>query len=82
FRTGSRARRWFAGRKHRLAQKHTSTALIKLAEGDYQQVEKLMTKNADHSDTPVANYLLAAEAAQQRGDEIRANQHLERASEL
>lgn len=82
FRTGSRARRWFTGRKHRLAQKHTNTALIKLAEGDYQQVEKLMTKNADHSDTPVANYLLAAEAAQQRGDEIRANQHLERASEL
>lgn len=82
FRTGSRARRWFAGRKHRLAQKHTNTALIKLAEGDYQQVEKLMTKNADYSDTPVANYLLAAEAAQQRGDEIRANQHLERASEL
>jgi len=31
---------------------------------------------------PVANYLLAAEAAQQRGDEVRANQHLERAAEL
>ena len=28
------------------------------------------------------NYLLAAEAAQQRGDEARANQHLERASEM
>lgn len=28
------------------------------------------------------NYLLAAEAAQQRGDEARANQHLERATEL
>jgi len=82
FRTGSRTRRWFASRKHRLAQKHTNTALIKLAEGDYQQVEKLMTKNADHADAPVANYLLAAEAAQQRGDEIRANQHLERAAEL
>ena len=31
---------------------------------------------------PVVNYLLAAEAAQQRGDEARANQHLERAAEL
>ena len=81
-RTGSRTRRWFAGRKHRLAQKHTNNALIKLAEGDYRQVEKLMANHADHSDTPVANYLLAAEAAQQRGDEIRANQHLERAAEL
>lgn len=82
FRTGSRTHRWFAGRKHRLAQKHTNNALIKLAEGDYQQVEKLITKNADHADTPLANYLLAAEAAQQRGDEVRANQHLERAAEL
>lgn len=30
----------------------------------------------------MVNYLLAAEAAQQRGDEARANQHLERAAEL
>ncbi|VEB51943.1 Porphyrin biosynthetic protein [Salmonella enterica subsp. enterica] len=56
--------------------------LLKLAEGDYQQVEKLMSKNADHAEQPVVNYLLAAEAAQQRGDEARANQHLERAAEL
>ena len=41
-----------------------------------------MSKNADHAEQPVVNYLLAAEAAQQRGDEARANQHLERASEL
>lgn len=42
----------------------------------------LMSKNADHAEQPVVNYLLAAEAAQQRGDEARANQHLERAAEL
>ena len=41
-----------------------------------------MSKNADHAEQPVVNYLLAAEAAQQRGDEARANQHLERAAEL
>ena len=41
-----------------------------------------MAKNADHAEQPVVNYLLAAEAAQQRGDEARANQHLERAAEL
>ncbi len=62
--------------------KQTEQALLKLAEGDYQQVEKLMSKNADHAEQPVVNYLLAAEAAQQRGDEARANQHLERAAEL
>ena len=82
FRTGARTRGWFTGRKRRRAQRHTQSALMKLAEGDHRQVEKLLSKDADHADVPVANYLLAAEAAQQRGDEIRANQHLERAAEL
>ena len=82
FHTGSRTRGWFVGRKRRRAHKHTSQALIKLAEGDYQQVEKLLSKHADHAEQPVVNYLLAAEAAQQRGDDARASQHLERAAEL
>lgn len=82
FRTGARTRGWFLGRKRSRARKQTKAALLKLAEGDYPQVEKLMSKNADHAEQPVVNYLLAAEAAQQRGDEIRANQHLERAAEL
>ncbi|WP_413736670.1 protoheme IX biogenesis protein HemY [Sodalis sp. RH21] len=81
FHTGARTRRWFTGRKNHRARKHTEAALMKLAEGDYLQVEKLLTRNADHADQPVVNYLLAAEAAQQRGDDIRANQHLERAME-
>ncbi|SUB74087.1 putative protoheme IX biogenesis protein [Pluralibacter gergoviae] len=81
FHTGARTRGWFTGRKRRRARKQTEQALLKLAEGDHQQVEKLLSKNADHAEQPVVNYLLAAEAAQQRGDEIRANQHLERAAE-
>lgn len=82
FRTGAHTRGWFTGRKRRRALKQTNQALLKLAEGDYKQVEKLMSSNADHAEQPVVNYLLAAEAAQQRGDDIRANQHLERATEL
>ena len=81
FHTGARTRGWFTGRKRRRARKQTEQALLKLAEGDHQQVEKLLSKNADHAEQPVVNYLLAAEAAQQRGDEIRANQHLDRAAE-
>ena len=82
FRTGAHTRGWFVGRKRRRARRQTEQALLKLAEGDYQQVEKLMAKNADHAEQPVVNYLMAAEAAQQRGDDARANQHLERAAEL
>lgn len=81
-RTGVKTRGWFRGRKRNRARKQTNAALMKLAEGDYRQVEKLLSRNADHAEQPVVNYLLAAEAAQQRGDEMRANQHLERAAEL
>ncbi len=80
--TGVRTRGWFKGRKYLRARQQTQAALIKLAEGDYTQVEKMLSRYADYAEQPVANYLLAAEAAQHRGDQIRANQHLERASEL
>ena len=43
FRTGAHTRGWFVGRSA-AARKQTEQALLKLAEGDYQQVEKLMAK--------------------------------------
>lgn len=82
FRTGARTRGWFIGRKRSRARAQTKAALIKLAEGDYKQVESLLTRNADHAEQPMVNYLLAAEAAQQRGDDFRTNQYLERAAEV
>ncbi len=82
FRTGSKTRGWFIGRKRRRAQRHTLSALTKLAEGDFKQVEKLLSQDADHADNPVGNYLLAAEAAQMRGDIARSDQHLDRAADL
>ncbi|CAM3895143.1 MULTISPECIES: protoheme IX biogenesis protein HemY [Rahnella] len=81
-RTGARTRGWFAGRKSSKARKQTNAAMLKLAEGDHRQMEKLLARNADHAEQPVVNYLLAAEAAQQRGDDIRTNQYLERAAEI
>lgn len=45
-------------------------------------MEKLLSRSADNAEQPLVNYLLAAEAAQQRSDNLRANQYLERASEL
>lgn len=80
--TGSKAYSWFSFRKRNRARKQTRLALMKLAEGDFKQVEKLMSRNADYAEQPVVNYLIAAEAAQQRGDELRVQQHLERAAEL
>ncbi len=80
--TGFSTHGWFVGRKRKRAHRQTKAALIKLAEGDYRQVERLLTRNAAHAEQPMVNYLLAAEAAQQRGDEFRTNQYLERAAEV
>lgn len=80
--SGSRTLGWFGGHKRNRARTLTNEALLKLAEGDFRQVEKLLSRSADNAEQPLVNYLLAAEAAQQRNDNIRANQYLERAAEL
>ena len=80
--TTSFTHNWLKGRKYHKAHSQTQKALLKLAEGDFSQVEKLLTRHADYAEQPVVNYLLAAEAAQQRGDEYRTNQYLERAAEV
>lgn len=67
---------WFGNRKRKKAQKQTLEGLMKMTEGDYSKAEKLISKNAKHSDEPVLNFIKAAEAAQQRGDSLAANQHL------
>ncbi|MCC3720896.1 protoheme IX biogenesis protein HemY [Rouxiella badensis] len=82
FHTGARTRGWFVGRKRSKARRQTQRAMIKLAEGDHRQMEKLLASHADHAEQPMVNYLLAAEAASQRGDEVRTNQYLERAAEI
>lgn len=73
---------WFSRRKRAKAQKQTLEGLIRMNEGDYSKAEKLIGKNAKHSDEPVLNFIKAAEAAQQRGDEFNANRYLMEATEI
>ena len=73
---------WFSRRKRAKAQKQTLEGLMRLNEGDYSKAEKLIGKNAKHSDEPILNFIKAAEAAQQRGDEFSANRYLMQATEL
>ncbi|MDH2997110.1 heme biosynthesis protein HemY [Pasteurellaceae bacterium LFhippo2] len=73
---------WFGTRKRKKAQQQTLEGLMKMSEGDYTKAEKLISKNAKHSDEPVLNFIMAAEAAQQRGDELHANQHLIEAAKI
>lgn len=73
---------WFSRRKRVKAQRQTLEGLMRMNEGDYAKAEKLIGKNAKHSDEPVLNLIKAAEAAQQKGDEFTANRYLIEATEL
>lgn len=73
---------WFGNRKRKKAQKQTLEGLMKMSEGNYSKAEKLISKNAKHSDEPVLNFIKAAEAAQQRGDALSANKHLMEAAKI
>lgn len=81
-RLSSNTYHWFSRRKRIKAQKQTLEGLIRMNEGDYSKAEKLIGKNAKHSDEPILNFIKAAEAAQQRGDEFSANRYLIQATEL
>lgn len=81
-RLSSGAYHWFGVRKRKKAQKQTLEGLMKMTEGDYSKAEKLISRNAKHSDEPVLNFIKAAEAAQQKGDSLTANQHLMEAAKI
>ncbi|AHN71419.1 heme biosynthesis protein HemY [Aggregatibacter actinomycetemcomitans] len=82
FRLSNNTYSWFSRRKRAKAQKQTLEGLMRMDEGDYSKAEKLIGKNAKHSDEPVLNFIKAAEAAQQRGDEFSANRYLIEATEI
>lgn len=82
FRLSNRTYGWFSRRKRVKAEKQTLEGLIRMNEGDYSKAEKLIGRNAKHSAEPILNFIKAAEAAQQRGDDFNANRYLIQATEL
>lgn len=81
-RLNSGAYNWFSSRKYKKAQAETIEGLMEMSEGNYAKAEKLFSKNAKHAAAPVLNLIKAAEAAQQKGDELSANKYLIKASEI
>lgn len=73
-------RRWRAAREQRhLARRDEdlTAGLTQLIEGNWARSERLLTHGLKHSDAPLANYLLAAHAAQLQGAADRRDQWLE-----
>lgn len=73
-------RRWRASREQRQLERRDSdltAGLTQLIEGNWARSERLLTKGLKHADAPLANYLLAAHAAQLQGAPERRDQWLE-----
>jgi len=70
---------WKHGHKAVGARKLTNQGLIALAEANWKRAEKLLSQSALHSDTPLINYLGAAQAAQKQGADLRRDDYLSQA---
>jgi len=70
-----------AERRSRSAGKRLTRGLIHLSEGEWARSERLLTRSIDSGEAPLANYLMAARAAQQQGAIDRRNAWLRRAFE-
>ena len=61
-------RRWRAKRRARASQLKTRQGLIEFSEGHWKRAKNYLIKALPDADTPLLNYLTAARAAQELGD--------------
>ncbi len=69
--------RWNKQRRKKKCQRTTMLGQMELVEGQWQAAEKHLLKHVDSSDTPLLNYLGAAQAAQQQGAIERRDHYLQ-----
>ncbi|KPP99305.1 heme biosynthesis HemY N-terminal domain-containing protein [Marinobacter sp. HL-58] len=72
---------WLARSNERRARRRTTQGLLALAEGNWPRARKLLTSSAEHADTPLINYLAAAQASFESGDHDAVDELLRKAFE-
>lgn len=72
---------WRSRSRQRKSRQMTTRGLLELAEGNWPRAQKLLTSAAAHADTPLINYLAAAEAAHGQGRTEDAEKLLRKAHE-
>ncbi len=77
--SGSRFRLWNRGRSQRIAHAKTLKGLVALSEGNWWKAQRLLSLSAEKTDLPLINYLAAARAAQEQGDENACDELLQKA---
>jgi HemY protein len=81
FRAPRRLRARLKSWRRRRARVALTRGLIDLAEGRWEVAERGLSKWAEHSETPLINYLIAARAAQLQGAHRRRDVYLKNAYE-
>lgn len=74
-----RIQHWFLQRRRQNAQHLTTKGLRLLAEGHWREAEKTLLRSASEAESPLINYLAAANAAQGRKDFQKRDEYLHRA---
>ncbi len=74
-----RIKHWFSARRRHHAQRLTTQGLRLLAEGDWKAAERTLLRSANEAESPLINYLAAANAAQGRKDIVKRDEYLQRA---
>lgn len=72
---------WVSRGKERRARRRTTKGLLALAEGNWPRARKMLTSAADNADTPLINYLAAAQASFECGDYEAVDELLRKAFE-
>lgn len=72
---------WFSARKEREAQRQTNRGLISFTEGHWNKARNQLERGAQHNSAPLANYLLAARASGELGDNDRLHEFLRAAGD-
>ena len=72
---------WIARGKERRARRRTTRGLLALAEGNWPRAKKMLTSSASNADTPLINYLAAAQASFECGDHEAVDELLRKAFE-
>lgn len=72
---------WIARGKERRARRRTTQGLLALAEGNWLRAKKMLISSAGNADTPLINYLAAAQASFECGDHEAVDELLRKAFE-
>ena len=80
-REGSRVLGWFSGRRQRRSQQLTTQGVIAFIEGHWEQSRRTLLRAVPGSDTPLLNYLFAARASSQLGEDKQVKHYLQLAEQ-